>query len=68
MGYLSKGSTHPDFKNGNTVARTDQDKLKQFAEQLKSVFGTKIEIKDEDLEQESIKFLKLIFKIISPEN
>ena len=39
-------------KKSTTIAKTDQDKLKQFAEQLKSVFATKIELKDKDLERE----------------
>ena len=50
MGYPSKRSTCPDLKNGSAIAKTDQDKLKQFAEQLKSVFTTKVKLKDKDLE------------------
>ena len=39
-------------KKGTTIAKTGQDMLKQFAEQLKSVFATNIELKDKDLERE----------------
>ena len=41
------------------IAKTDQDKLKQFAEQLKSVFATKIELKDKNIESEIRNFLIL---------
>ena len=41
------------------TAKTDQDKLKQFAEQLKSVFATKIELKDKNIEREIRNFLIL---------
>ena len=41
------------------IAKTDQDKLKQFAEQLKSVFATKIELKDKNIEREIRNFLIL---------
>ena len=50
--YPSKGCSCPDLKNGAAIAKTDQDKLKQFAEQLKSVFATKIELKNKNLERE----------------
>ena len=33
-------------KNNTTIAKTDQDKLKQFAEYLKSLLATKIELKE----------------------
>ena len=50
--YPSKGSSYPDITNGTTMAKTDGDKLKLFAEQLKSVFATKIDLKDKKLERE----------------
>ena len=60
MGYAIKKSTYPDLKNGNTTtAKTDQNKLKQFSKQAKSVSATKIELKDQDLEQEMENFLIL---------
>ena len=37
MGYPNKGSSYPDLKNYTLTAKTDGDKLKLFAEQLKSV-------------------------------
>ena len=39
MGYPNKGSSYPDLKNDTSIVKTDRDKLKQFAEQLKSVFA-----------------------------
>ena len=60
MVYPSKGSSYPELKSDATIAKTDQDKLKQFAERLKSVFATKIELKEKNLEREI--FLYLIFK------
>ena len=50
MGFLSKSGSNPDLNNGTAIAKSDQDKLKQFAEQLKSVFTAKIELKDIGLE------------------
>ena len=50
MGFPEKGSSYPDLKNNAIAAKTDRDKLKLFAEQLKSVFATKIELKDNNLE------------------
>ena len=44
MEYPSKGSAYLDLKNGVVIAKTDQDKLKTFAEQLKFVFATQIEL------------------------
>ena len=52
MGYPSKGSSYPDLTNGTSMAKTDGDKLKLFAEQLKSVFATKIYLQDNNLERE----------------
>ena len=60
MGYPSKGNSYPDLTNGTSMAKTDGDKLKLFAEQLKSVFATKIDLKDKNLEREI--FLSLTFK------
>ena len=48
-----------DLENDVAIAERDQDKLKQFTEQLKSVFATKIELKDENLEIEIGHFLIL---------
>ena len=59
MGYPSKGSTYPDLKIDSSIAKADKDKLKQFAEQLKSVFATKIELKDMNLERVIGNFLIL---------
>ena len=55
-----KGSSSWDFKNDTLIGETYQDKLKQFAEQLKSVFATKTELKGKNLEREIRNFL--IFK------
>ena len=57
MDYPSRGSFYTDLKNGTSIAKTDHEKLKQFAEQLKSVFATKIELKDNDFEREILNFL-----------
>ena len=51
MGYPNKESSYPDLKNGSSIAKTDGDKLKLFAEQLKSMFATKIDLKDKNLEK-----------------
>ena len=56
MGYLSKGSSYSDLTNGTSIAKTDGDKLKLFPEQLKSVFATKIDLKDKNLEREIRNF------------
>ena len=57
---------HFRFRNGTTIAKTDQDKLKQFSEQLNSVFVTKIELKDKGFEQEIGNFLILNIQNYSP--
>ena len=57
MGYASKGSSYADLTNGMSTAKTDGDKLKLFAEQLKSVFATKIDLKDKNLERQIRSFL-----------
>ena len=54
MGYPNKASSYPDLKNGTSIAKTDRDNLKLFAEQLKSVFATKIDLKDKDLERDCL--------------
>ena len=61
MRYPNKRSSYPDLKNNTSIAKTDRYKLKQFAEQLKSVFVTKIHLIDKNLEKEIRKFL--IFNI-----
>ena len=38
MGYPRNGSSYPDLKYGTVIEKAEQNKLKQFAEQLKSVF------------------------------
>ena len=38
--YLCKGSSYSDLKNRTTIVKTDQEKLNQFAEQMKFVFAT----------------------------
>ena len=48
------------------MAKTDGDKLKLFAEQLKSVFATKIDLKDRNLEREIRNFLILNVQDYSP--
>ena len=52
MGDPSTDSFYPNLKCGTLIAKSDQDKLKQIAEQLKFVFATKIKIKDNNLEKE----------------
>ena len=59
MGYSNKGSSYPDQKSDTTIAKTDRVKLKQFAEQLKSVFTTKTDLKDKNLGKEIGNFLIL---------
>ena len=66
MGYPSKGSSYPYPTNGTSMAKTDGDKLKLFAEQLKSVFATKIDLKDKNLEREIQNFLILNVQDYSP--
>ena len=66
MGYPSKGSSYPDLTNGTSTAKTDGDKLKLFAAQLKSVFATKIDIKEKNLEREIRNFLILNVQDKSP--
>ena len=51
MGYTSKGSLYRNLKNGTSITKTDGDKLKLFAEQWKSMFATKIVLKDKNLER-----------------
>ena len=58
MSYPDKRNSYPGFKNGTAIA-THQDKLKQFFYQLKSVFATKIQLKDQDLEQKIGNFFIL---------
>ena len=48
------------------MAKTDGDKLKLFAEQLKSVFATTIDLKDKNLEREIRNFLILNVQDYSP--
>ena len=66
MGYPSKGSSYPDLTNGTSMAKTDGEKLKLLAEQLKSVFATKIDLKDKNLEREIRNFLILNVQDYSP--
>ena len=66
MGYPSNGSSYPDLKSDNSIAKTDQDKLKKFAEQLKAVFATKIELKNKNLERKIGNFLILNIQDYSP--
>ena len=66
MGFLSKSGSNPDLNNGTAIAKSDQDKLKQFAEQLKSVFTAKIELKDIGLEWEIGNFQTLHIQNYSP--
>ena len=57
MGYPNKGSSYLDLKSDSSIAKTDRDKSKQFAEQLKSVFAMKIDLKDQKLEREIGNFI-----------
>ena len=66
MGYPSKGSSYPNLNNGISIAKTDGGKLKLFAEQLKSVFVTKIDLKDKNLEREIQNVLILNVQDYSP--
>ena len=49
MGYPGKRSSYPDLKNYTATPKTNQNKLNQFVKQLKSVFATKVELKDKNL-------------------
>ena len=66
MGYPNKASSYPDLKSDTSIAKTDGDHLKLFAEQLKSVFATKIDLKDKDLEREIGDCLILNIQNYSP--
>ena len=66
MGYPNKESSYPDLKNDAFIAKTDGHKLKLFAERLKSVFATKIDLKDKNLEREIRSFLILNIHDYSP--
>ena len=66
MRYPNKASSYPDLKNDTSIAKTDGDHLKLFAEQLKSVFATKIDLKDKDLEREIGDCLILNIQDYSP--
>ena len=66
IGYPSKGSSYPDLNDGTSITKTEGDKLKLFTEQLKSVFATKIDLKDKNLEREIRHFLILNVQDYSP--
>ena len=66
MGYPNKVCSYPDLKNDTSIAKTDRDKLKQFAEQLNSVFATKTDHKDKNLERKVGNFLILNIQDYSP--
>ena len=66
MGYPNKVCSYSDLKNDTSIAKTDRDKLKQFAEQLNSVFATKTDHKDKNLEREVGNFLILNIQDYSP--
>ena len=66
IGYPSKGSSYPDLNDGTSITKTEGDKLKLFTEQLKSVFATKIDLKDKNLEREIRNFLILNVQDYSP--
>ena len=63
MGYSNKGSLYPDLKNATLIAKTDGDKLKFFAEQLKSAFTIEIDLEDKNLEKEIKNSRLLTIKI-----
>ena len=52
MSYQNKGSLYPDLKRDTSVSKAGWDELKQLAQQLKSEFATKIDLKDKNLEAE----------------
>ena len=64
MGYPRKGSSNLDIKNGTSITKTDGDKLKLFAEQLKSVFASKIDLRIRIYKEKPDIFLSLTFKTI----
>ena len=64
MGYPSKESLYPHLKNDTSMTKTDGDKLKLFPEQWKSVFATKIDLKEKNLEREIRYFLSLMSKTL----
>ena len=66
MGYPNKGNSYPDLISGMSMAKTDGDKLKLIAEQLKSIFATKMDLKDKNLEREIRNFLILKVQDYSP--
>ena len=66
MGHPNKGSSYLDLKSNSTIAKTDRDKLKQFAEQLKSVFAMKLDLKDKKLERGIGNFLILNIQDYTP--
>ena len=66
MGYPNKESSYPDLKNSSSIAKTDGNTLKLFAEQLKSMFATKIDLKDKNLEKQIWNFLILNIQDYSP--
>ena len=57
-------AVNPDYDAA--ISQTGQDKLKEFAEQLKSVFATKIELKERDIEREIENFFILDIQDYSP--
>ena len=59
MDFPEKESAHPDLKNNTATAKLGRDKLKLFVEQLKSVFATKIKLKNKNLEREIGNFFIL---------
>ena len=61
--FPSKESSYPDLKSDSSIVKTDPNKLKQLAEQLKSVFATKIELKDNNLEREIGNFNNLKYSL-----
>ena len=66
MSFPEKGISYLDFKINISTAKTDRDTLKLFAEQFESVFATKIELKDENLEREIGSFFILNIPDYSP--
>ena len=46
MGYPSKESSYSIIRNGTSITKRDGDKLKLLAEQLKSAFASKIDLKE----------------------
>ena len=66
MDCTGKWSSYPNIGKGTLITKTNGDKLKLFAEQLNSVFVSKIDLKHKNLERETRYFFILNVKDYSP--